>query len=95
MGRALVAWYQATGEKRILDALVKAYADYPVAMGHLDFNGVSGLCNVDAALETYAYSGDRRVLDRVLAAIRAPAPQNTLLAVARRAVRPRPCRDHL
>jgi hypothetical protein len=79
MGRALVAWYQATGEKRILDALVKAYADYPEAMGNLDFNVVSGLCNVDAALETYAYSGDRRVLDRALAAIHAPALRNTLL----------------
>jgi hypothetical protein len=78
MGRALVAWYQATGEKRILDALVKAYANYPVAMGRLDFTTVSGLCNVDAALETYAYSGDRRVLERVLAAMRTPAPQNTL-----------------
>ena len=79
MGRALVAWYQATGEKRILDALVKAYADYPVPMGHLDFTNVSGLCNVDAALETYAFSGDRRVLDRVLAAIRSPAAQNSML----------------
>ena len=37
MGRALVAWYQATGEKPILDALVRAYADYPVPMGHLEF----------------------------------------------------------
>ena len=79
MGRALVAWYQATGDQRILDALVKAYSEYPVAMGNLDFNGVSGLCNVDAALETYSYSGDRRVLDRVLAAIRSPEPQNTIL----------------
>ena len=79
MGRALVAWYQATGEKRILDALVKTYADYPVAMGNLDFTGVSGLCNIDAALETYCYSGDRRVLDRVLAAMRSPVPQNTML----------------
>ena len=75
MGRALVAWYQATGDKRILDALVKAYADYPEAMGHLDFTDVSGLCNVDAALETYSYSGDRRVLERVLAAMRGPRPR--------------------
>ncbi|MGA2032463.1 MAG: beta-L-arabinofuranosidase domain-containing protein [Thermoguttaceae bacterium] len=79
MGRALLAWYQATGDKRILAALVKAYADYPVAMGRLEFTDVSGLCNVDAALETYCYSGDRRVLERVLAAMRSPAPRNTML----------------
>ncbi|MEI8371280.1 MAG: beta-L-arabinofuranosidase domain-containing protein [Planctomycetota bacterium] len=79
MGRALVAWYQATGDKRILDVLVKTYADYPVAMGHLDFTDVSGLCNIDAALETYSYSGDRRVLDRVLAAMRSSTPQKTML----------------
>jgi hypothetical protein len=79
MGRALVAWYQATGDKRILAALVRAYADYPVPMGHLDFNDVSGLCNADAALETYSYSGDRRILERVLAAMRGPTPRNTML----------------
>ena len=79
MGRALVAWYQASGEKRILAALVKAYADYPVAMGNLEFTDVSGLCNVDAALETYAFSGDRRVLDRVLAAMRSSTAQHTML----------------
>ena len=79
MGRALVAWYQATGDKRILDALVKAYADYPVPMGNLDFTDVSGLCNVDAALETYCYSGDRRILDRVMAAMQSPAPRKTML----------------
>ena len=54
MGRALVAWYQATGQQRILDALVRTYADYPVPMGHLRFDDdVSGLCNLDAMLETY------------------------------------------
>ena len=38
MGRALVAWYEATGEKRVLDALVAAYRDYPIPMGHLCFD---------------------------------------------------------
>lgn len=75
MGRALVALYQGTGEKRVLEALVKVYADYPESMGGLRVrNGgdVSGLCNLDAMMETYAYSGDRRILDRALAAIRQP-----------------------
>ncbi|MGD0089086.1 MAG: beta-L-arabinofuranosidase domain-containing protein [Planctomycetota bacterium] len=78
MGRALVAWYEATGDKRILDALVRAYSEYPVPMGHLNFGDVSGLCNLDAMLETFSFSGDRRVLDRALAAIASPAPQNSI-----------------
>ena len=36
MGRALVAWYEASGDRRILDALVKVYAEYPAPMGRLD-----------------------------------------------------------
>ena len=86
MGRALVAWYEATGDKRILDALVKAYADYPVPMGHLDFGDVSGLCNLDAMLETYSFSGDRRVLDRAQAALRRAGRPAVHARVARRAV---------
>jgi hypothetical protein len=78
MGRALVAWYQATGEPRILEALVKAYCDYPVPMGPLRFNDVSGLCNLDAMVETYSLSGDRRVLERAQAALAAPVPEAAL-----------------
>jgi hypothetical protein len=74
LGRALVTYYAATGERRILDALVKAYSSYPVPMGHLRFDDVSGLCNVDAMLETYAFSGDQRILERVQAAVAAPEP---------------------
>lgn len=73
MGRALVALYQGTGDRRVLDALVKVYADYPADMGQLQLGGdVSGLCNLDAMLETYSYSGDRRILERALAAIAQP-----------------------
>ena len=77
MGRALVAWYEATGEKRVLDALVAAYRDYPVPMGHLCFDNTSssGLCNADAMLETYTFSGDQRILDRLRAAIDAAEVQ--------------------
>jgi hypothetical protein len=73
MGRALVALYQGTGDKRVLDALVKVYADYPDNMGGVGFDAVSGLCNLDAMLETYSFSGDRRILDRALRAIAQPA----------------------
>ena len=70
MGRALVGWYQATGQRRILDALVRTYADYPLPLGPLRFDDdVSGLCNLDAMLETYWFSGDVRVKKRLEAAI--------------------------
>jgi hypothetical protein len=74
MGRALVALYQGTGDRRVLDALVKVYADYPSKMGNIDLGGVlvSGLCNLDPMLETYSYSGDPRILDRALQAISQP-----------------------
>ena len=79
MGRALVAWYMATGDNRILDALVKAYCDYPTPMGHLEFQAdVSGLCNIDAMLETYRFSGDRRLLERAQAAMNSPEVQATI-----------------
>ncbi len=78
MGRALVAWYQATGQQRILDALVRAYCEYPVPMGYLRFDDVSGLCNIDAMLETYALGGDQRVLDRVRAAAAVPEVESSV-----------------
>jgi hypothetical protein len=73
MGRALVALYEGTGDKRVLDALVKVYAHYPENMGEVGFTAVSGLCNLDAMLETYSFSGDRRILDRARRAIAQPA----------------------
>ncbi len=78
MGRALVALYQGTGDKRVLDALVKVYADYPPNMGPIHFFDVSGLCNLDAMLETYSFSGDARILQRALQAIAQPAVQKDI-----------------
>jgi hypothetical protein len=37
------------------------------------FGDVTGLCNLNAMLETYSFSGDRRILDRALHAIAQPA----------------------
>jgi hypothetical protein len=73
MGRALVAFYQATHEQRILDALVKVYANYALPTGHLAFSDVSGLCNLDAMLETYSMSGDRRIFERARTALASAA----------------------
>ena len=74
MGRALVALYLGSGDQRVLDALVKVYADYPTNQGSLRLDGgeVTGLCNLDAMLETYSLSGDKRILDRALAALNQP-----------------------
>jgi hypothetical protein len=73
MGRALVALYEGTGDPQVLAALVKVYADYPTNMGSLQLGGaVSGLCNLDAMLETYSFSGDRRILERALQAMAQP-----------------------
>ena len=81
MGRALVALYDATREQRVLDALVKVYADYPAKMGTLELGGgVSGLCNLDPMLETYAFSGDRRILERALQAIAQPEVTQSIQA---------------
>jgi hypothetical protein len=82
MGRALVAWYEASGDRRILDALVRTYSQFPVPREQIAFDDVSGLCNIDAMLETYAFSGDRRVLDQVLATVKSPGVAATFQAWA-------------
>jgi hypothetical protein len=78
MGRALFGLYSGSGEKRVLDAMVKVYADYPEKMDGLEFGGVSGLCNLDAMMETYALSGDPRILARAKAAINQPWVQGSV-----------------
>ena len=55
------------GDPRVLKALVKVYSDYPPPEFSGKFNAVRGGVNVDAMLETYLMSGDRRVLDAALA----------------------------
>jgi len=75
MGRALVAYYQATGERRILDALVKVYRDYPLPEFSPVFYPVNGMVNLDAMLDTYMMSGDEKVLANALASIRRPSFQ--------------------
>lgn len=66
MGRALVAYYQATGKQRILDALVKVYSNYQVPVFRNSFAGVSGTVNIDPMLDTYVMSANKKVLDQVL-----------------------------
>jgi uncharacterized protein len=67
MGRALVAYYQATGDERILKALIQTYRDYPLPTFRSPFYPVSGTVNIDPMLDTYLMSGDSAVLNKVLA----------------------------
>jgi hypothetical protein len=67
MGRALVAYYEATGDTRILEALVKVYSHFDVQPVPWYFgNGVSGCTNIDPMLAVYELSGNRDVLDAIL-----------------------------
>ena len=65
MGRALVAYYRATHDPKILRALVKVYKQYP--LGDLvNFESLTGACNIDAMSETYLFSGDPVILDSLV-----------------------------
>jgi len=72
MGRALVAYYEATGERRILDALVKVYREYPLPEFQAGFYPVNGLVNLDPLLDTYVLSGDAKVLANALSTLERP-----------------------
>jgi hypothetical protein len=62
MGRALVAYYEASGDKRVLEALTKVYGQFAlVNIPHHTWD-VSGCNNVDPMIDTYVLSGDRRIL---------------------------------
>ena len=65
MGRALVAYYQATHDERILNALIKAYKSYPLPDLRSGFS-LTGAVNLDPMIETYLMSGDKTILDSIL-----------------------------
>jgi hypothetical protein len=67
MGRALVAYSQASGDPRVLKALVKVYSHYSFPKFSGQFFTVGGGVNADAMLDTYLMSGDERVLGSALA----------------------------
>lgn len=67
MGRALVAYYLASKNQRILDALVAAYRGFPLPEFPDHFRSVTGAVNVDPMLDTYLLSGESSILRSVLA----------------------------
>ncbi len=78
MGRALVAYYQATGKPEILEALVKTYRDYPLPELPPRFDAVTGAVNIDPMIDTYLMSGDRKVLENIEAYARRASFRSTV-----------------
>ncbi len=73
MGRALVAYYLASKNQRILDALVAVYRGFPLPEYPDHFRSVTGAVNVDPMLDTYLLSGEASILRSVLALAQSPA----------------------
>jgi len=73
MGRALVSYYQATHDQKILDALVKVYSNFtmisPGSGGGKSLTKalVRGATNIDAMSETFLMSGKIAILDSIIA----------------------------
>lgn len=67
MGRALVAYYQGSGNPRVLAALTRVYRNFPVEDLSPTFYGVGGAVNLDAMSDTYRMSGDPAILQNILA----------------------------
>lgn len=80
MGRALVAYYQATADKRILNALVKVYSKFylPSLPFSFDDTAITGAVNADAMLQTYQMSGNDNILNIVLKMTESPMYKSTL-----------------
>ena len=78
MGRALVAYYEATGNPHILEALVKVYGNFELVPLTYHTDGVSGANNADPMLDTYELSGDKRILNAVLKMAQTPLTQETV-----------------
>jgi len=68
MGRTLVAYYQASRDPKILQALVKVYRHFPVGELWYDDDGIAtGATNIDPMFDTYLLSGDKTIRDSIVA----------------------------
>lgn len=65
VARALLAYYQSTGNEKILNALCKVYSDYPLPPFPKKNEVVSGIVNLDPMYQTYLLSGDKKILDNI------------------------------
>jgi uncharacterized protein len=82
MGRALVAYQMASGNPRVLQALVKVYRTYPLDDLPATFQSVSGAVNLDAMADTYRISRDPQILANMLDFARRTSYQETVHAWA-------------
>jgi hypothetical protein len=77
MGRALVAYYEATGNPRVLEALTKVYSSFNlIPLPFLTWD-VTGCTNTDPMLDTYELSGDKRILNTILNIAKSEETQTT------------------
>jgi hypothetical protein len=75
MGRALVSYYQASHNQKALKALVKVYKSFPLLFhaeeGLKSLNKgaerMRGATNIDAMTETFLMSGEKTILDSIIA----------------------------
>ena len=65
MGRALVAYYQASGKEKVLQALTKVYRNYSLPKLIEHFTAVSGSVNIDPMMDTYLMTGDTAILNNI------------------------------
>lgn len=72
MGRALVAYYQASRNQKVLDALVDAYRAFPLPDYPDHFRSVSGVVNIDPMLDTYLLTGEPSIMAAVSALAHSP-----------------------
>ena len=67
MGRALTAYYHASGNSKVLQALHKVYRNFSLPDLHEHFDDVSGSVNIEPMLDTYLLTGDTAILRNILA----------------------------
>jgi hypothetical protein len=80
MGRALTAYYEATGDRRILEALTKVYSTFRAQPVPHDFAwNVSGCCNIDPMISVYELSHNHAILDSIRVLAADSATQSTVM----------------
>jgi hypothetical protein len=65
MGRALVAYYQASGKEEVLKALQKVYQNYSLPKLIEHFHAVSGSVNIEPMMDTYLMTGDTVIRNNI------------------------------
>ncbi|MDP2338530.1 MAG: glycoside hydrolase family 127 protein [Bacteroidota bacterium] len=65
MGRALVAYYQASGKEKVLQALTKVYRNYSLPKLMERFWAVTGSVNIDPMMDTYLLTGDTAIRNHI------------------------------